>query len=153
MRLAARHREMWLNLDDCGVSGVEEVRGRFGSFETVRMGHGEPIVLIPGLAGGWRLLTPLARALARKFEVVMIGLRGDQQTAGGVGGQKPAEHAYDVADVTRRLGRERPTVLGVSFGAAVALEMALDFPQSVGSLAIYGGEAQFRATLGAAILL
>jgi len=153
MRLAAKHREMWLNLDDCGITGVERIRGRFGSFETVRMGHGEPIVLLPGLAGGWRMLTPLAKALARRFEVVLIGLRGDQQSAGVAGGQKPADHAFDVADVIGRLRLERPTVFGVSFGAAVALEMALDFPQSVGTLAVYGGEAQFRANLGAAILL
>src|SRR3954451_19090071 len=120
MRLAARHREMWLNLDDCGISGVERIRGRFGSFETVRMGHGEPIVLLPGLAGGWRMLTPLAKALARRFEVVMIGLRGDQQSAGGWGGQKPADHPFDVPEVIARLRLERPTVFGVSFGAAVA---------------------------------
>jgi len=153
MRLAARHRNIWLDLEDCGVSGVGRIPRRFGSFETVRMGQGDPIVLLPGLAGGWRLLTPLARLLARRHEVVMIGLRGDHEQAGLAGGQRPLDHAFDVSDVIARLGLERPTVLGVSFGAAVALEMAIEFPKSVGSLIVSGGEARFHASLGAAILL
>ncbi|MDB5350935.1 MAG: putative hydrolase or acyltransferase of alpha/beta superfamily [Planctomycetota bacterium] len=153
MRLAIRHREMWLGLDDCGISEVQRVPGRFGSFETVRMGHGEAIVLIPGLAGGWRLLAPLARLLAKRHEVVMVGLRGDQDAGGISKGQRPCDHAFDVADVIGRLGLERPTVMGVSFGAAVALEMAVEYPKAVGALILSGGEACFRPSLGAAILL
>ena len=45
--------------------------------DVIRMGKGEPLVLVPGLAGSWRLLLPLARGLARCFEVITYGLRGD----------------------------------------------------------------------------
>ena len=45
--------------------------------EVVRLGRGEPIVVIPGLAGGWKLVWPLVRSLARHFEVITFGLRGD----------------------------------------------------------------------------
>jgi len=144
---------MWLDLEDCGISEVCRIPGRFGSFETVRMGQGDPIVLVPGLAGGWRLLAPLARVLSRRHEVVMIGLRGDQDAAGLTSGQKPLDHAFDVADVISRLGLERPAVLGVSFGAAVALEMAIEYPKTVGTLMLSGGDSKFRPTLGSTILL
>jgi len=153
MRLAARHHGAWLGLDDCGVAEVQRVPGRFGAFETVRMGHGEPIVLLPGIAGGWRLMAPLARILAKRHEVVLVGYRGDRDTAGRVEGQRPEDHAYDVAEVIGRLGLERPAIVGASFGGVVALEMALRYPRSVGSLTILGAEARFHPTIGAAILV
>lgn len=153
MRLATRHRDMWLELEDCGISGVERVSGRFGSNEIARLGHGEPIVLLPGLAGGWRLLAPLARTLARRHQVILVGFRGDCESLGATAGQRPADHAADVADLISRLRLERPSVFGVSYGAAVALELAVDYPQSVGALSLYGAEGRFRPTLGSAILL
>src|SRR5262245_3207938 len=40
-------------------------------------GEGPPLVLIPGLAGGFELLGPLARILARKYRVIAYQLRGE----------------------------------------------------------------------------
>src|SRR5439155_23987244 len=40
-------------------------------------GEGPPLVLIPGLAGGFELLGPLARLLARDFRVISYQLRGE----------------------------------------------------------------------------
>jgi len=153
MRLAARHRGSWLDLEDCGLVEVDRVAGRFGSIETVRMGRGEPIVLLPGLAGGWRLMAPLSRLLARRHEVVLVGLRGDRELAGTPTRQTPADHALDVAGLIGRLRLENPAVIGASFGGAVALELATRFPGCVGSLTILGAEATFRPSLGSAILL
>lgn len=153
MRLAAKHREMWLRLDDCGVPEIARIPGRFGSVEMVRMGKGEPIVLLPGLAGGWRLLTPLARFLSRRFEVILMGLRGDQGPAAPCEDQRPADHALEIAQAIAHLRLERPAVLGVSYGGAVALEMAVGHPGAVGALALYGAEGRFRPTLGSSLLL
>ena len=49
------------------------------------------------------------------------------------------------------MGLERPTVFGVSFGGAVALEYAVDHPQRVGRLILSGVEARFRSTLASTI--
>jgi len=115
------------------------------------MGRGEPIVLVPGLAGGWELLVPLAQRLARRHEVILTGLRGD----GGLDGRPVAAHvgdyARDLAGLIEQLGLERPTVMGVSFGAAVALELAVEFPHRLGGLVVQGAEARFRQTLAASI--
>ena len=154
MRLAARHRGAWLGLEDCGLAEVSRIPGRFGSLETVRLGSGSPIVLIPALAGGWRLMAPLARSLALRHEVTLVGLRGDVSGIGSMAtAQTPSDHAFDVAEIISRLGLERPVIVGASFGGAVALELALRFPQNVGSLVITGTEAKFRPNLGSAILL
>ena len=40
-------------------------------------GDGPPLVLVPGLAGGFELLGPLARLLARDFQVISYQLRGE----------------------------------------------------------------------------
>src|SRR3954454_16007319 len=40
-------------------------------------GEGPPLVLVPGLAGGYELLGPLARMLARDFRVIGLQLRGE----------------------------------------------------------------------------
>lgn len=143
MRLA-RHR--WGTLDPnpeflphCfSVSG-----GRSEFLDAVRLGEGEPLVLLPGLAGGWRLLMPLARVLATRYEVVMMGLRGDRPGSHSMRNRTVADDAADVASMIGRLGLERPAVLGVSYGAMVGLELAASYPTAAGSLILYGGEARF----------
>jgi len=122
-----------------------------GRVDVVRLGQGEPIVLVPGLAGGWKLVAPLARRLAKDHEVILFGLRGDD---GIVGAPRPAsvdEYATDLAEMIGHLGLERPTVMGVSFGGAVALKLAVERPNLVGSLIVQGAEATFHSGLGARI--
>ncbi|HEX8201342.1 MAG TPA: alpha/beta hydrolase, partial [Isosphaeraceae bacterium] len=119
--------------------------------DVARMGRGEPIVLVPGLAGGWELLVPLATRLARRHEVILTGLRGDRGPGHRPLGAGVGEYARDLAGRIEQLGLERPTVLGVSFGAAVALELAVESPHRLGALVVLGAEARFRPGLGATI--
>jgi len=119
--------------------------------DVVEMGQGEPIVLVPGLAGGWRLLAPLARQLARRHRVFVSGLRGDRFPVATSWARTVGEHARDLADVLDQLCLERPTVFGVSFGGAIALECAVEHPHRLGALVLQGVEARFRASLGATI--
>lgn len=113
------------------------------SFEVTRHGSGPPLVLIPGLAGGTRLVAPLVARLGRDFEVHVSGLRGDPDGPSRFRAGSLADHAQDVAGLIRGLGLEQPLVLGVSYGAAVALQLAIDCPVSVGSLVLSGVEARF----------
>lgn len=152
MRLSAKRRGIWngyLNLDLQGpTSTLSAGKGRV---DVVRLGRGEPIVLVPGLAGGWKLVAPLARRLAKDHEVILFGLRGDD---GIVGIPRPLsvdEYATDLAEMIGRLGLERPAVMGVSFGGAVALQLAVARPNLVGSLIVQGAEAAFHSGLGTRI--
>lgn len=153
MRLSAKHGTSWMSIEDCGVAEVVRVSGRYGSIETARMGRGEPIVIVPGMAGGWRLMVPLARELARSHDVVLMGLRGDRSSYGPTSFQKPADHALDLASLITRLRLERPMVMGASYGGAIALEAAARYPGCVGSLALMGVEARFRPSLGSRVVL
>lgn len=154
MRLAARRRRRW-DLDREGLEGgrIELAFTRSGTTEVLRIGDGDPLVLVPGLAGGWRLLAPLARALSRSHEVILYGLDGDRRAIGSRFPRTVADHAHDLANLLHALRLERPTVLGVSYGSAIALELAVEEPQRLGSLILSGAAASYPLGLGATIAL
>ncbi|QEH32390.1 AB hydrolase superfamily protein YvaM [Aquisphaera giovannonii] len=159
MRLAARWQDaLSTSLSIPGGEGVRRTQVRLGGerVEVVRLGRGEPLVMVPGLAGSWRLLLPLARRLARRYEVITYGLRDEGVPGFGIGGLRSGlwdigGHADDVASLIDQLGLESPTVLGVSFGGVIALQAAVDHPRSVGALIVHGAEAKFHATIGSKI--
>ncbi len=119
--------------------------------DVVQVGSGPSLVIVPGLAGGWRLAAPLARHLAATHEVTLVGLRGDRFPYGRGRVDDIGDFAADVAMVIDHLGLERPSVLGLSFGGAVALELASRRPYGLTSLIVTGVEARFRHSLAASI--
>jgi pimeloyl-ACP methyl ester carboxylesterase len=151
MRVAARRRAQWATAYQPPTGQQHWVLTRRGPREVIRMGRGQPIVLIPGLAGGWQLLVPLARRLARHHEVILFDLTGERAAASAPRADNMVAYADDVADVIDALGLERPAVFGLSFGAAVALELAIEHPRCVGRLLLQGVEARFQSSLGATI--
>lgn len=146
MKLAARRAR--LLHDGFELSGVERdyVNGSSGPIEIVQLGHGEPLVLVPGLAGGWGILAPLARSLSARHRLILIGMPSDRGFPSGPNFETPVRHATALALVLDSLGLERPDVLGLSFGGAVALELGLRYPGRVGRLALMGVEATFGGT-------
>jgi len=124
--------------------------------DVIRLGKGDPLVLVPGLAGSWGLVLPLARRLARHHEVIAYGLRGDgSRSTGFVGPHRRAwdiaTHADDLAKLIAHLGLECPAVFGVSFGGVVALQAAVDHPGLLGALIVHGADAKFRSTIGTSV--
>jgi pimeloyl-ACP methyl ester carboxylesterase len=156
MKLAAK----WRSLRTIDPNGVEQGRIetiRLGSqwFDVVRLGQGVPVLLVPGLAGSWKLLVPLARLLARHFDVIVPGLRGDRfpweldsqpKRVADLGA-----YVRDLDLLMDRLGLESPVVCGVSFGGAVALEFAVKYPHRLGALILNGVEARFHPSIGSTI--
>ena len=84
MKLAAKWHGSSSTFFSCPEEG-RRVRVKLGGepADVIRMGKGDPLVLVPGLAGGWKLLLPLARRLAHDFEVILYGLRGDGHPCSG----------------------------------------------------------------------
>ena len=157
MKLAAKWQGSWAMVGSIPEeSRRTEVRIGGELVDVVRLGRGEPLVLVPGLAGSWKLTLPLARRLARRFEVITYGLRGDRYPWSGfsvphhrvwdIGG-----HADDLASLIEQLGLECPSVFGVSFGGAIALELAAEHPASLGALIVQGADSRFRSTIGSRI--
>jgi pimeloyl-ACP methyl ester carboxylesterase len=151
MRIAPRHRSEWLLSSHVYEGQRHQVRLGGEWVDVVQMGHGEPILLVPGLAGGSKLLSPLAALLAKHHHVIVPNLRGDCFPSTGSWPRDLGDHADDLVHLIEQLGLERPSVFGVSFGGAIALELAVRHPHRVGALILQGVEARFRITLGAKI--
>ena len=122
-----------------------------GHLETVVLGSGDPVVLVPTALTADELL-PLAERLRGRFRVVHYHRRG---YAGSSPATPPGSIAQDAGDCARllaALGVQRVHLLGVSYSAAVALQMAVDHPDLVRTLTlvepppVHGpGDAPFRA--------
>jgi pimeloyl-ACP methyl ester carboxylesterase len=110
-------------------------------------GEGEPLVLIPGLAGGFELLGPLAGLLARDFRVISYQLRGEDDCFS-------LRRHFDLTDLVEDLREfldwmslEAPPVLGISFGGVLGLELAVRWPHRLQALALQGTGARFESSL------
>jgi pimeloyl-ACP methyl ester carboxylesterase len=100
-------------------------------------GAGEPVVFIDGsfIAGTFRPLFA-EPGLADRYQLILYHRRG---YAGSSRGSEPfsvARQAADCRALLRHLGVERANVVGHSYGGAVALQLALDAPEVVHSLAL-----------------
>lgn len=156
MRLAAKWRTDWTWRTGSEPTRPRSLRVGGELVEVLRLGRGRPLVILPGLAGGWKLVAPLARRLAGHYQVFVPGLRGDRDPRVGLDGGPGmpldlAEYADDVHQVIGALGLESPVVMGVSFGGAIALEYAVRYPHALSSLIVHGAEARFRTTIGSKI--
>jgi pimeloyl-ACP methyl ester carboxylesterase len=128
-----------------GVSGCAQLTHY--TAEYCEWGDGPPIVLVPGLAGGFELLGPVARLLARHHRVISYQLRGEDNCFAL---RRPFDLADLVADLSEFLDwlcLENPTILGVSFGGVLALEFAARYPHRLDRLIVQGVGARFEQGL------
>ena len=116
-------------LERIAVDGLEleyEVRGSGDAVVLIHWGvcalWGEPLLAQPALADRHRLL-----------RYHRAGFAGSDRVAGTIG---IADHAAHCAGLMRGLGIERAHVVGHSSSAVIALQLALDFPEAVQTLAL-----------------
>jgi pimeloyl-ACP methyl ester carboxylesterase len=110
-------------------------------------GQGPPLVLVPGLAGGFELLGPLARLLARRHRVISYQLRGEDDAFALRRRFGLADLVDDLAEFLAWYGLEAPPVMGVSFGGVLALEYAARRPHGLSALIVQGAGARFERGL------
>ena len=113
-------------------------KSRSGKIFAENSGHGEPMLMIPGLGMDhtyYRLTAPI---LAEDFEVFTVDPRGIGQS------DKKAPYsveswAADFADVIEDMGRGPVHVVGSSLGCGMAMVLAEGRPDLVRSLVLVGG--------------
>ena len=109
----------------------------------VVMGQGPDLVLIHGASGSTRDMTfRLAPALAERYRVIVIDRPGFGYTDRLEGDETIARQATLLMDAARRLGAERPLVLGHSYGGAVALAWAVNHPDHLSGLVALSAASQ-----------
>jgi len=101
-----------------------------------RAGQGAPLLLLHGHPQTHAMWHRVAPALAGRFEVVLMDLRGYGDSGRPAAGAQSAvyskrEMALDALHAMRALGHERFQVLAHDRGARVAHRLALDHPAAV----------------------
>jgi valacyclovir hydrolase len=112
-------------------------------------GSGEPLLLLPGALGtGGSDFPEQIAYFSKSYRVIAPDMRGYGQS------RPPARDfpdgfygrdAEDMAGLMEALGHERFAVLGWSDGANAGTLMAIDFPERVTSLVVWGGNSFLSA--------
>ena len=116
---------------------MERARTDGAELEYEVAGTGEPVVFIHGsfIADTFRPL--LAEpSLAGRYRLILFHRRGYAGSSRASGPVSVAGEATDCRALLRHLGVDRAHVVGHSYGGAVALQLALDSPSVVHSLAL-----------------
>ena len=102
-------------------------------YEVREAGDGPPVLLLHGFTGSAASWAALLQPLTERHRVIAVDLLGH---GGSDAPADPARHAVerqaaDLADLLQQLDATRGAVLGYSFGARIALRLALDDPETV----------------------
>ncbi len=124
---------------------MQKIRVNGAHVALVDEGQGAPLLLLHGLGGShddWRM----QRAeFAARFRVLVPDLRGH----GASERREPftiPQHARDMVALLESLGIERCHVVGLSMGGAVAIDLALRWPDRVAALVLANTAPGFQLT-------
>ena len=93
-----------------------------------------PLVLIHGITDDGLCWAPVAEALAKNYDVIMVDVRGHGKSDAPKDGYKYGMMATEVTGVIEGLGLENPIVMGHSMGAMITLTLATlnpELPQAI----------------------
>jgi len=113
---------------------IAEVGGNGLEFES--RGTGEPVVLIHGSVVADSYVPMLAEPSLARFRLVRYRRRGYGGSTHSPPPVSLADQAADCAALIRHLGIGSAHVVGHSYGGAIAMQLALDFPAAVHSLSL-----------------
>jgi pimeloyl-ACP methyl ester carboxylesterase len=121
--------------------------GRGPLVEYYVQGRGQPVVVVPGLAGGTELIRPVINELAKHFTVYAYELRGEKCDLFDRD-YDLSRLADDLGDFIEALAIERPGIVASSFGSAIALSyVAKRARRSPAFLGLCGASLTFEHSL------
>lgn len=100
-------------------------------------GKGTPVLYLPGIDGTGELLLGCAPRLEAEFRLLRFHYYAGPEADSYSG------LAASIAEICGELKLERCLVLCESFGGAVGLQLALDFPELVGGVMVINSFAQY----------
>jgi len=124
-----------------------EVRGLRLAYR--RSGHGRTVMFVHGGAEDSRGWTPQLEALSDEFTVIAWDEPGAGGSADVPDGFGLADYADCLAGMIRVLGVSPTSVVGLSWGTTVTLELYRRHPGVVRSMVLADGYAGWRGSLGA----
>lgn len=113
-----------------------------------RAGEGPPLVLLNGFVVDGREWHNQLAALSDAFTVVAWDAPGSGGSDDPPESFRLPDYADCLAGLIRGLGLERPVVIGLSFGGALALELYHRHPDIPSALVVVSGYAGWAGSLG-----
>ncbi|HJQ72065.1 MAG TPA: alpha/beta hydrolase, partial [Actinomycetota bacterium] len=126
------------SMKDIDVLGAGEVRLAVRVHDAPSAGA-RGLLLLHGLASSQRIWDLMVPRLTRTFHVVTYDARGHGLSAKPASGYGFDTVIADAFAVLRATGLRRALMVGHSWGASVALELAAGHPRSVGGLVLVDG--------------
>jgi pimeloyl-ACP methyl ester carboxylesterase len=121
-----------------------------GTLRVLSYGDGpRHAIAVHGITANATCWRAIARALPDEWTLHGLDLRGRGRSAGLAGRYGFDQHAADLRDVTVALGLDRPTLVGHSLGAYIALLTADAHPEIFGSLVLLDGGLPLPLPAGA----
>lgn len=124
---------------------MRRIAGPVGTIVVEEHGQGSPpLMLVHGMAGDASFWASTMRALGSSYRLVIPELRGHGRSSPSPEGDYSIEGcADDLAAVIGELALERLILVGHSFGASVAMELAGRMPDRVAGLLLLDAAGDF----------
>jgi len=90
-------------------------------------GSGRPVVLVHGVSMSRRFFERNVAALAERFHVINVDLRGHGESPAHEGGHTVSQYARDVRHLLQALGLDGAVIVGWSMGSLVVWDMIRQF--------------------------
>jgi pimeloyl-ACP methyl ester carboxylesterase len=133
-----------------------DFRSRFATVNGVRMhyvvgGKGAPLVLVGGWPQTWWEFHKILPALAKRYRVIVVEMRGQGGTAKPASGYDKKTMAADIRALVRHLGYDKVNIVGHDIGAMVVFSFAANHPEATAKVALldvtHPDENLYRLTL------
>lgn len=105
----------------------------------VEGGSGMPLICLPGWPQTWYSYRNIAPALAQKYRVLVVDIRGMGTSSKPESGYDKKTMAKDINELILQLGLEKVYLLGHDIGGMVAMSVAFNYPQSIEKLMVMDG--------------
>ena len=103
--------------------------------QIIDRGHGDALVLVPGIQGRWEYMGPAIDALSTSHRVITFPLCGERGSDRQFDAGRGLDNFVDQIDaVLDNRGLRRAVICGVSFGGLVALRFAARRPARTSAL-------------------
>ncbi len=112
----------------------------------VQDGHGEPLLLLNGIAMSVSSWEPVVALLKTRFTVIRCDFRGQLRSPGPVSSNVDS-HVEDVEKLLNSLESGPVHVTGTSFGGLVAMLLAARRPDNVRSLTVIASADRFDSAM------
>jgi len=119
----------------------------------VDRGEGDALVLLHGLGGDHKEFDLFIPVFTRYFRVLAVDLPGHGQTMMPDKIYTPYDHAQHIISLLDKLRIRKVNVLGLSMGGAIAIELALNYPERIRKLILVSTSARIAKSPGESVIM